>query len=240
MIKYKMTVHSIDPLEFLFNHTKPQIQNVKEFVFGSRQIAVLLENNQLGSCATLGLPLTANISCLQSPNFNNLSHRALLIAYYNANFNYCHNVNGNFDIFDIINFTNYKNLVMIGYFRSLTEKLDALNIPLHIFDLENNDDRLTDINLQPEILGKANALIITATTLLNNTFTGICSKIADNADVFLLGPSSILCNILLNEFKLKYIFGTVYNQPEAVMQIIKNGGGIKDFSPLMQKIYIKL
>ncbi len=231
---------STDPLQLLYKDNKPNILLIEKIIFGERQVAVLLNNKQLGTCTTLGNQLFAEKENLLNPDFTNISHRALLIAYYSACYNYIGKSERHCDITDIVDFSLYKNVVMIGYFRALAEKIDANHIPLHIFDLENNEERLTDIQWQHEFVAKADAVIITATTLLNNTFGEIVENTNKHCDVFLLGPTSILCQHILNLKNLKYIFGAVFNEYEKVLKIIKEGGGIKDIIPFMQKIYIKM
>ena len=77
-----------------------------------------------------------------------------------TNYNYIDKSEGHYDITDIIDFSKYSHVVMIGYFRTLAKKIDDNNIPLYVFDLENVGERLTDMQLQLEYLGNADAVII--------------------------------------------------------------------------------
>ncbi|MEI6696772.1 MAG: DUF364 domain-containing protein [Bacteroidota bacterium] len=230
---------SIDPLQLIYNSNKPNPSLIKKIIFGERQLVVLLKNEHLGSCTTLGNHLFADIEILNQPDFTNISHRAMLISYYNAYYNYSNKSEGHCDITDIIDFSKYSHIVMIGYFRTLAKKIDDNNIPLYVFDLENVGERLTDMQLQLEYLGNADAVIVSATTFLNNTFGKILENTNSNCDVFLLGPSSILCHQLFSFKNLKCIFGAAFIEPEKVLSTIEEGVGIKDIRPYMQKIYIK-
>lgn len=228
-----------DPLQLLFNIKKPDIEQINKIVVGSRQLAVLLNNNNLGSCTTLGNKLFATKDDLFRPDFLNISHRALLIAYYNAFYNYSTDQERYGDISEIIDFNNYSNIVMIGFFRTLVEKIDANHIPLNVFDLDKNDNRLTGLQHRDEFVTNADAIIITATTLLNNTLVDIISKTNKRCDIFLLGPSSTMSRQLFYITNLKYIFGSVYKDTEKVLKAIEDGGGIKDIMRNMKKIYLK-
>lgn len=228
-----------DILKSFFKLNFPDIGQIKKLVFGKRHIGVLLNNNQLGTCATLGNVLLAKKEDLLQPDFDNLSHRALLIAYYNACYNYNYKLIGKSDITDILDFSHYKKVVMIGYFRTLVVKLDALNIPLYVFDLEDIEERLTDMKLQGTYLTQAEAVIVTATTLLNNTLDRIVEQTNKNCDIFLLGPTSIMNSHFFKLRNLKYIFGSVFTESEKVLEIIAKGGGIKDISGNMQKKHLK-
>lgn len=228
-----------DSLQLLYNINKPDISIISKICFGERQLAVMLINSNLGTCTTLGNHLFAKKKDLLQPDFSNISHRALLIAYYSAFYNYSIVGENQGDILDVVNFNLYQNIVMIGYFRTLAEKIDSMQIPLIIFDLASNEERLTKINKQDEHLGKADAIILTATTLYNNTFDKIMSKVNSDSDVFLLGPTSVLCQDLFYHKNVKYIFGAVFNETEKVLKTIEEGGGIKDIRSLMKKIYLK-
>ncbi|MFZ4401183.1 MAG: Rossmann-like domain-containing protein [Bacteroidales bacterium] len=228
-----------DPLQLLFYNYKPDISLINKIIFGKRQVVVLFNDNNLGSCTTLGNEIFAEKGNLLCPDFKNISHRALLIAYYNALYNNSNKSDGHFDITEIIDFRKYNKLVIIGFFRTLVEKLDANYISSHVFDLHIANERITNIQFQNKCISVADAIIVTATTLLNNTFTNIIENTNSNCDVFLLGPTSILSKQLFFYPNLKYIFGTVYEDTEKVLKIIEKGGGIKDISSFMKKTYMK-
>lgn len=228
-----------DLLQQFFYKYKPQKDTIKKLILGERQLIVQLKNNNIGTCTTLGNKLFALIENVEEPDFENISHRALLIAYYNAQFNNTIKPDSFNDISEIIDFNNYAYIVMIGFFRSLAEKIDRMKIPLNVFDLDSDDTRLSEMNEMPVSINKAYAIIITATTFLNQTFENIIKNARNNCDVFILGPSSIMHPFFFNFPKIKYIFGSSFSDTEKVIQIAENGGGIKDMINFMQKKYIR-
>ena len=129
---------------------------------------------------------------------------------------------------------------MIGNFRPLIRKFNAIGISLNVFDLENNDAYLIDSKLQNEYINKADALIVTGTTLLNNTFTDIVENTSDNCNVYLLGPSNILTNELFKYKNIKIIFGAVFTNPLMVINLIERGGSIKDCLSYGKKVSLHL
>ena len=226
----------LDPLQYLFNINKPDITKVKGITSGELCVAVVLNNNNIGACASLNNKFNVDINALINPDFAKPDHRAVLIAYYNAYYNYNHAVVADHDIMEEVDFTSFKKIVMIGNFRPLIRKFNALGISLNVFDLENDDDYLIEIKLQKEYVNQADALIVTGTTLLNNTFTDIVENTNDNCNVYLLGPSNILTNEFFKYKNIKIIFGAVFTNPLMVINLIERGGSINDCLTYGKKI----
>ena len=217
-----------DPLQHLFNINKPVITNVKSITSGELCLAVLLNNGNIGVCASLNNRFDIDSNALINPDFAKPGHRAVLIAYYNAFYNYDHVVTSDHDILEKVDFTCFKKIVMIGNFRPLIKKFNSLGVKLNVFDLENDDAYLIDIKLQQEYIRAADALIVTGTTLLNNTFSDIVGNTNDNCKVYLLGPSTILSKELFKFKNVEKIFGAVFTDAAKVTSLIERGGSIKD------------
>jgi len=136
--------------------------------------------------------IDVNIIDLEHFDYKLIPHRIVATAYFNAVLNYDQIYSKQIDIFNEIDFTKYRNIVMIGYFGSLTEKFRNASINLCVFDLKNNGKHLVDIQKQKEFLKKADVVILTSTSVLNNTFLNIVNSTPDNCKIFTLGPSTIL------------------------------------------------
>ena len=160
-------------------------------------------------------------------------------AYFNATYNYLNEYDYETDIFDEIDFKQYKNIVMIGYFRSLVAKFERENIPLQIFDRLVDEDILIDMSHQKEYLAKADAVVISGTTIFNKTFLKLVNS-TSACDTFLLGPSNILHQDMFNYKNIKFVFGSVFNKSdENVLDVIRNNGCTTEFAPFMKKVYLK-
>ena len=218
----------LDPLQYLFNINKPDITKVKGITSGELCVAVVLNNNNIGACASLNNKFTVDRVALVEPDFAKPNHRAVLIAYYNAYYNYDHAVVADHDIMEEVDFTSFKKIVMIGNFRPLIKKFNAMGVNLDVFDLENDDAYLIDIKLQKEYILAADALIVTATTLLNNTFSDIIVHTNDNCKVYILGPSTIVSTELFTFKNVVKVFGAVFTDAAKVISLIERGGSIKD------------
>jgi uncharacterized protein (DUF4213/DUF364 family) len=229
-----------DILEVLFQKYPYNSNLAKEIIVGERHVFVLLANGNIGVCATLGeLIHQAPNEILSNPNFLNIHHRIIVNAWVNACGNYESNLTGNTDIFEAIDFSEISNLVMIGYFGSLAQKFVDKNINITIFDLDPEDKPVEPLHKQADALGNANCVIITSTTLANNTYTDILSKVKPNCKTYFLGPSTPLNLSLFNLPSVAGVFGSRFSKFDyQVLSAIESGGGARSFLSRMQKAYI--
>jgi uncharacterized protein (DUF4213/DUF364 family) len=230
----------IDILKVLFQECPFDKKIVKSITVGERHVCILLNNGNIGVCATLGEKLADQpIEILLNPNFLNINHRIIVNAWINACGNYNNALSGNNDIFEAIDFKEVKNLVMIGYFGSLAQKFIDKNINISIFDLDPDDKPVEPIHNQADALKSANCVIITSTTLANNTYADIISQVKPECKTYFLGPSTPLLLSMFNLPSVAGIFGSRFNKFDyQVLSAIENGGGARSFLNRMQKAYI--
>jgi len=105
--------------------------------------------------------------------------------------------------------------------------------------------QISDAIILPETekenyLKKANAVILTSTSIFNNTFSEIINKTPENCDILLLGPSSIMSPILFQYRNVKFICGALFEPSDFnLLNIIENDGGTKDFLKYENKKMLK-
>jgi len=227
-----------DILQQLFQKHPFNSAHLKEIICNPKHCAIILNNGNIGVCSTLGVSLLNDLSIFINPDFNRIDHRIMVSAWVNACSNYTLKPSGEGDIFNGIDFSNYGNIVMIGYFGSLADKFKGKGIDVTIFDLDPIDKPVAPIESQKFHLSKANAVILTATAISNGTFHDLMEKSKENADIFILGPSTPLDSLLLMPPKVKALFGTRFNpNDDVVIDIIRKGGGTKSFLPFIKKVY---
>ncbi|MBL7128666.1 MAG: hypothetical protein ISS16_06740 [Ignavibacteria bacterium] len=228
----------IEPLEHFFEKYGVDVSKIDRLVFGIRYTAVLLKNGNIGVCANLFNKVEVEIEDLKLPDLNNISHRIILNAYFNAALNYSNKYNDESDIFDIIHFSAYKKIVMIGYFGPLLERFKQDNIKISVFDLKKKNYQFTSEKSKMKYTSKAEAVILTATSIFNETFMSIVKNTRNNCDIFILGPSSIMNEDMLKYKNIKMIFGSVFqSSDERVLNTIRTGGGTKQFIRFGKKVY---
>ena len=225
-----------EPLEFLLAKHDFEINTIEKIYTGLRYTAVLLKNGNIGVCANLGTKVNTAIDKYKSLKINNHAHRIVLNAYFNALLNNTNELLEEGDIFDLIDFEAYKNIVMVGLFKPVLQKFEKAGIPIHIFDYRKENEALIPMNNQKKFLKEADSVILTSTSLANNTFLEIVNSTNQNCDIFLLGPSSIITNEMFSYSNIKMIFGTCFSKnDERILKIINVDGGTRDFSKFASK-----
>ena len=221
---------NIEPLELLFAKYNFNINEIENVFTGQKYTAVLLKNGNIGMCANLGHKINTKKKNFSNLNLQIISHRIVLNAYFNALLNYSNYAKSNTDIFEFIDFRNYHNVVMLGLFKSIVKKFDDAAISITVFDIGKYDHVLTPISEKKKYLEEADALILTSTSIFNATFIDSINATNDNCDIYMLGPSSIMTQELLDYRNIKIILGATFKKSDyRVINIIENDGGTKDF-----------
>lgn len=224
----------MDIIREINNLVPYDLEFVKKVEKGQRYVAVMNKDGNIGVCALIGNEIN-NIN-VQQPDFDKISDRIFLTAYYNSLFNVANKNYKTGDIVENIDFAKYKNIVMIGYFLPIVERLAKLNIKVSVFDLRNQEITIT-MEKQKKYLQNADAVILTATSIFNNTFYEIVSN--TKADVFILGPSSILSKFFFNFSNVKAIFGSIFDANDnRILKAVKAGMGTRQFLKYGQKVVL--
>lgn len=226
----------IEPLELLFVKYGFEIDKIKKIVTGVKYTAVMLTSGVIGVCANLGYVVKTGKNNYSNLDLTNFSHRIVLNTYFNAFLNYHVESGENGDIFEKIDFKKYKHIIMISLFKPIVKKFQENNIPLKIFDYRKSEKFITSNSKQRHYLQKADAVILTATSIFNLTFLDIVNNTEQDCEIFMLGPSSIMTEEILQYRNIKMIFGATFNKfDERVLEIIDNDGGTRKFVKLGQK-----
>ena len=230
----------MDPLKIVYDKFGCDISEIKRIEVGERFIALVLGNKNLGVCAKINPDFFVNKTVLEKPDFDNVDHRILLTAYYTAKLNYSAEYKNNADIVEDIIVGKYSSPVMIGYFSSLVERIKNANINLAVFDLKIQNEEILPIELQKEYLLKSDSVIISSTAIINKTFSQIIEYTNSDADIFIVGPSSILCDGIFNTGNIKKIHGAVFNpEDEKIIEMILDGKIPKEFLRHGKKVFLE-
>jgi uncharacterized protein (DUF4213/DUF364 family) len=225
-----------EPLSYFYNKFGFDLDLISEISWGERYIAVMLEAGEIGVCATLGEKFQLTNDELENLQIQNYHHRIFLNAYYNALLNYTGQDFLTGDLLDVVNFKEFSNIVMVGYFRPVVEKLQKLNINVDIFDLRDKQISLP-IEQMNDYLQNSDAVIASATTVYNNTFTEICKNSKGN--IYILGPSALMNNYLFEFSNVKAIFGSRFKRfDQKVLSTIANNLGTRHFLKFGQKVVL--
>jgi len=228
-----------EPLKHFVNKHGVDLSKIEKIACGQRYSAVILKNGNIGVCANLLKHINLAIEDLKKPDLNDTGHRIILNAYFNSLLNYANRYEKNLDIFEAVDFTHYKDIVMVGLFKPLLEKFNKSGIAIHVFDKIKESSLLEPITQEMPYIKKADALILTATSIFNGTFMEIVDHSREKCDIFLLGPSAIMDKDMFRYKNIKGIFGAVFDPgDERVLDTIKQGFGTKKFIQYGRKVTI--
>ncbi len=226
-----------DPVTLLYETYPFDAEKILASACGEAYVAVMLASGRIGVCSTLGKPIETDPLVLTSPDLKNRDHRMLVTAYANAHINYEIENPIPGDIFEQVDFASKKSTVMIGYFPPLVEKFRKDGITLFSFDQLKDYPDLTPQSQLEEKLSKADCVIISATALINSTFTEIINQVKPGSDIFMLGPSTPLYSGLISEYRVSKLFGMTFRLFDfEVLGLIGKGMGTQSFSKKSYKV----
>ena len=127
---------------------------------------------------------------------------------------------------------------MVGYFAPLVQKLKQKVKKIYIFE---NTDRQTKEKLYPaekafELLPSCTTAIITSTALINQTMEGLLKSAQNCNKTALVGASTPLCSKVFTPFSATILSGVIITNPPAVLQIVSEAGGMKNFKGFIDKV----
>jgi len=200
----------LDPIRLLIEKIGVNISLIKDYIIGERYAAVVLKNGNIGLAANIIHADTFDFENIKSFDIENFTHRLFLLAFFNARLNNLPYFKKTGDIFDVIDFSKYTNTIMVGYSVPMLEKLKKQNCVPSVFDIQSEKECIINQDLMPEYLQNAQSLILTGTSIINNTFKDIMKFVNTLCDVFLIGSSVPLSADLLKKSGIKGIFGTQF------------------------------
>lgn len=234
-------MEKIEPLKKIFNKYKYNYSEIDQIIVGKRYCAIKLLNGNIGVCATLKKVYDFDLKELENPDVNNYNHRLFIAAYYNAKLNYEKYSEKSTDIIKNILNVKYKNIVMIGHFKPILQILEDNNVKVALFDYLNKDARVLPQDQQKSYLKNAQAVILSATSIYNNTFLEITENTSDNCDIFVLGPSSLMHSEIFDYKNIKASFGTIFkNNDQEILEMIRQGDGTRTFMKYATKAVFRL
>lgn len=226
-----------EPISHFFNKYKFDASLIGQVITGTCFTAVELKTGKIGLCSNTSHKVDLRTIDLNNMQPDTILHRIILNAYYNAIFNYQQDYRSEKDVFDFVDFSRYKNIVMIGYFESTYSKFVKAGLKISVFDIDKTDPVLVPFSNEMDFVRKADAILMTATTIANGTFSDLVNTTNDGSHIFLTSPSSIMHPDMFAYNNIRAILGSVFNDhDQRVLDSIENGGCTKDFIKFGRKV----
>ncbi|MGD8342233.1 MAG: DUF364 domain-containing protein [Desulfobacterales bacterium] len=115
------------------------------------------------------------------------------------------------------------NVAMVGYFGPLVKRLGEKKIPLEILDVSRGlGDRK---NFYQKLANWADVLLLTSTSILNNTTEEILSHLHEKVKTALLGPSTPMVAEAFGHLPVHMLAGTVPLDRDNIIKAVRHGMG---------------
>jgi hypothetical protein len=126
-------------------------------------------------------------------------------------------------------------VAMVGYFPPLVRFLEAQKIPLTVIDDGRGIGDKTDF--YQKLQTWADVLLLTATSLLNNTTEAILAHAGSRLKTVMLGPSTPMLPDVFHGLPVHMLAGSAITDGPGTLKIIRHGGGARDLKPVLRKVY---
>lgn len=142
---------------------------------------------------------------------------------------------GNTILLDRFHIRSGVRVAMVGYFPPLVRLLEAEAVSLTIIDdARGIGDKKAFCQ---QLRGWADVLLITATTIINNTTESILAHAGPELQTVLLGPSTPMVPEAFDHLPILMLAGTAIIDREQALKIIRHAGGTRALKPVSRKVY---
>jgi uncharacterized protein (DUF4213/DUF364 family) len=126
-------------------------------------------------------------------------------------------------------------VAMVGFFPPVAKALEDLGVELKVIDTALG---IGDQQTFKERLGDwADALIMTATALLNDTAEELLERAGSEVRVALLGPTTPLVPEAFAHLSVDVLAGMVPGDAERVLRAVRHGAGTPELQRFSRKVY---
>jgi len=230
-------------LKRLYEKIKPAAQNLRiaDLRIGLSYVGIKLDNGSAGLAAVLPESSVRGCTVLKEAGTyagsfvvdtlkylvdgKNALHRAIGLATANA---LVLPESGNTEDREATTYLNLQpgeKVAMVGLFAPLVERIRSTGAALTV--VEKNPERLEVLSAEEkqEALKDCDVAIITATTLLNNTFEETICLLGRPRSVVLMGPSTPLVPEIFRDTPVTHLGGSIVADAAKALRIISEGGG---------------
>jgi uncharacterized protein (DUF4213/DUF364 family) len=149
------------------------------------------------------------------------------------------------DAYDGVDLTVYRRTVVVGALVPIIRKLMAAQADFRILEMDPSTLKPSEMpyfveaGRADEFVPHADLLVITGTTMLNGTLESLLSMARPETEVIISGPTASMLPEALFARGTSRVGGVVATQPDALLDLISEGGsGYHFFGKLAEKLVI--
>ena len=129
-------------------------------------------------------------------------------------------------------------VAMVGYFGPLVKRLEKIKVPLEILDVSRGLGERNDF--YQKLSNWADVLLLTSTSILNNTTEEILSHLQEKAKAALLGPSTPMMAEAFAHLPVHMLAGTVPLDKDNIIKAVRHGMGTPVLHKFSRKSFLLL
>ncbi len=145
------------------------------------------------------------------------------------------------DVLDFIRLRRDDRVGMVGFFGPLVQAIKQRVESLFIFD--QNAARGPGISPAEDALQnlpECSAALITSTSIMNGTLTQLLNAAKNCREIVLLGASTPMLPEAFVDTPVTCLSGVIVREPDMILQIVSEAGGMRFFKKYVEKINIRL
>ena len=142
---------------------------------------------------------------------------------------------GNALLLDHFGIRSGARVAMVGYFPPLVRLFEKESVPLSVIDdAKGLGDKKT---FYDQLDGWADVLLITATSIINDSTETILSHAGPDLKTVLLGPSTPMIPKAFAGLPIDMLAGSAITDPRQTLKIVRHGGGTRALKPFTRRVY---
>ncbi|UCD78314.1 MAG: DUF364 domain-containing protein [Desulfobacterales bacterium] len=131
-----------------------------------------------------------------------------------------------------------RQVAMVGYFGPLVRNFEKQGISLEILDISRGLGKKEDF--YKKLANWANVLLLTSTSILNNSTEEILANVGEKVNTVMLGPSTPLVADAFSHLPVHMLAGTVPIEQEKTLKAIRHGMGTPVLHRYSRKVFLTL
>ena len=141
-------------------------------------------------------------------------------------------------MFDMLGFDLDSKVAMVGYFGPLVKNFKKNNIPVEILDESRGLGHRKDFYRK---LGNwADVLLLTSTSILNQSTEDILANVSGKVKTVMLGPSTPMAGQAFEHLPVCMLAGTVATDKDNILKAVRHGMGTPVLHKFSRKSFLSL
>ncbi len=145
------------------------------------------------------------------------------------------------DILEHLDLLPDDHVAMVGHFMPLVRGLNERVRQLTVFErIEEPQGHLHPVREIESLLPKCQVALITATSIINHTIDALLDAAKHCSKVVVLGASTPMLPEAFSDSNVSMLSGVIVEEPEAVLRVVSEGGGMRIFKPHVRKVNLPI